>query len=294
MKKLHIIIPIGFIILIAVLSGTVFAADNQCPTCSLQSENTQGCPVCPFSTTPTLGPCPPCLCPFEDGSCTMISLDGNQAMSIRPSFTADKTTGTVPITVQFTDTSSGSPNIWGWDFGDGTNSALQNPLHTYTFPGNYSVTFMAKRYTKEGTTESTMAASIVKPDYIVVTGQTSVSPTSSASVSASVMGSSSTPVQPPSKSDQVMGIPKILQPVITVPYIATYPVQAYYPATSPAVYVGTPYQPYYESAASVPTVVNGKPITMALTDKQVMPNDYGNNMTIPFPFLLQYSLKGFC
>ncbi len=245
-----------------------------------------------------------CLCPFEEsGFCTPIpGIDtdtGDTVISdptgtVKASFTADKTAGSVPLTVQFTDTSSGSPNIWGWEFGDGTNSALQNPTHTYTFPGNYSVTFMAKRYTKEGTTESIVAAGIVKPDYIVVTGQPSSSETSGGTASAPVMGSSSTPVQSPAKSDQGLGIPKILQPVITMPYVNTYPVQASYPATSPAVYVGTPYQPYYEYAASVPTVVNGKPITMALTDKQVMPINYGNQMTIPFPFFLQYSLKGFC
>ena len=46
--------------------------------------------------------------------------------------------------VQFTDTSSDPENLtlssWFWDFGDGTNSTLQNPTHKFTTKGNYTVT----------------------------------------------------------------------------------------------------------------------------------------------------------
>ncbi|MEM6725760.1 MAG: PKD domain-containing protein, partial [Bacteroidota bacterium] len=42
-------------------------------------------------------------------------------------------------TVNFTDLSSGSPTSWFWDFGDGNNSTVQNPMHTYAGPGNYTV-----------------------------------------------------------------------------------------------------------------------------------------------------------
>ncbi|MEZ5199077.1 MAG: PKD domain-containing protein [Bacteroidales bacterium] len=41
--------------------------------------------------------------------------------------------------VQFTDLSIGQPENWYWDFGDGTFSEEQNPLHFYFFPGNYVV-----------------------------------------------------------------------------------------------------------------------------------------------------------
>ncbi|HWQ64743.1 MAG TPA: PKD domain-containing protein, partial [Methanospirillum sp.] len=47
-------------------------------------------------------------------------------------FIVDKGSGPAPLTVQFTDTSTGSPNSWYWDFGDGSNSVKQNPSHTYT------------------------------------------------------------------------------------------------------------------------------------------------------------------
>ena len=42
-------------------------------------------------------------------------------------------------TMQFTDTSTGTPTSWAWDFGDGGTSTQQNPSHTYAAAGNYSV-----------------------------------------------------------------------------------------------------------------------------------------------------------
>lgn len=44
------------------------------------------------------------------------------------------------LTIQFTDVSEGNPNSWYWDFGDGTYSTEQNPLHTYAEPDIYEVT----------------------------------------------------------------------------------------------------------------------------------------------------------
>jgi PKD repeat protein len=47
-------------------------------------------------------------------------------------------------TVQFTDTSTGGPTTWTWDFGDATGgSNQQNPAHTYAAPGTYQVTLTA-------------------------------------------------------------------------------------------------------------------------------------------------------
>jgi PKD repeat protein len=61
-------------------------------------------------------------------------------------FTASPTSGTEPLGVTFTDTSSGSPTITlFWDFGDGsqlTNSGGASFLHTYA-AGTYTVTLTA-------------------------------------------------------------------------------------------------------------------------------------------------------
>jgi PKD repeat protein len=48
-----------------------------------------------------------------------------------------------PLTVQFTDTSTGSPTGWSWNFGDGSTSTSQSPTHTYAASGSYSVTLVA-------------------------------------------------------------------------------------------------------------------------------------------------------
>jgi hypothetical protein len=50
-------------------------------------------------------------------------------------FIADVTSGTAPLNVQFTDTSQTSPLSWNWNFGDGTTSDEQSPLHTYSSGG---------------------------------------------------------------------------------------------------------------------------------------------------------------
>ncbi|MDD4985844.1 MAG: DUF2341 domain-containing protein, partial [Dehalococcoidales bacterium] len=59
------------------------------------------------------------------------------------SFTADVTNGYSPVTVQFTDTSTINPTSWAWDFGDGTTSIEQNPVHTYSTYGTNTVTLTA-------------------------------------------------------------------------------------------------------------------------------------------------------
>ena len=42
--------------------------------------------------------------------------------------------------IYFNDASTGSPTSWTWNFGDGTSSSLQNPNHTYSTSGTYTVT----------------------------------------------------------------------------------------------------------------------------------------------------------
>ena len=56
-------------------------------------------------------------------------------------FTID-TSGCVPVTINFTDLSTvnfGMIVQWGWKFGDGSFSTIQNPVKTYAIPGSYSV-----------------------------------------------------------------------------------------------------------------------------------------------------------
>ena len=58
-------------------------------------------------------------------------------------FTPSLNQGCTPFGVTFTDNSTGpdAPIVaWDWTFGDGSASSAQNPGHTYTVPGLYTVT----------------------------------------------------------------------------------------------------------------------------------------------------------
>jgi len=59
---------------------------------------------------------------------------------VTPDFIADQYSGTPPLTIRFTDKSTGSPTQWNWTFGDGSRSYEQNPVHTFNGIGRYSVT----------------------------------------------------------------------------------------------------------------------------------------------------------
>jgi len=54
-------------------------------------------------------------------------------------FSASPITGNAPLTVAFTDLSTGVISTWSWDFGDGGTSAEQNPSHDYVTAGTYTV-----------------------------------------------------------------------------------------------------------------------------------------------------------
>jgi gliding motility-associated-like protein len=58
-------------------------------------------------------------------------------------FTVSDSAACFPLRAQFTDLSTTSTGTvkaaWLWDFGDGSQSAQQNPLHIYTNTGNYTV-----------------------------------------------------------------------------------------------------------------------------------------------------------
>ena len=58
-------------------------------------------------------------------------------------FGAAPTSGNAPLTVQFTNASSGLVTSWAWDFGDGGTSSAASPAHVYTTPGTFNVTLIA-------------------------------------------------------------------------------------------------------------------------------------------------------
>lgn len=60
------------------------------------------------------------------------------------------------VTYTFTDLSTGAIT-WTWDFDDGTSSSLQNPVHTYTANGTYTVTLVVS----DGTCSSTITQTVI-------------------------------------------------------------------------------------------------------------------------------------
>ena len=79
-------------------------------------------------------------------------------------FTASPTSGAVPASIAFTDTSTGSPapNQWNWSWGDGhwTNGTVQNPTYQYTSAGTFSVTLIVSNLYGSG--------SVTKTNYIQI------------------------------------------------------------------------------------------------------------------------------
>ena len=58
-------------------------------------------------------------------------------------FSGAPLSGRVPLAVAFTDATANTPTSWAWTFGDGTTSTAENPSHTYTTPGAYTVSLTA-------------------------------------------------------------------------------------------------------------------------------------------------------
>ncbi|HHT9145883.1 MAG: PKD domain-containing protein [Candidatus Brocadiaceae bacterium] len=77
------------------------------------------------------------------------------------SFTASTVAGTSPLTVRFSDNSTGKIIRRLWDFGDGTPiKSEQYPVHTYTIPGDYNVRLIIRRPDNTST--------IIRQSYITV------------------------------------------------------------------------------------------------------------------------------
>src|SRR5205085_2761834 len=57
-------------------------------------------------------------------------------------FTGSPTNGLVPLTVSFTNLSTGATN-YSWIFGDGHTSTASNPANTYSNAGSYTVVLTA-------------------------------------------------------------------------------------------------------------------------------------------------------
>jgi len=94
--------------------------------------------IADFQVSPFPTPCGnPQFGQAEDYGLVVIS----NALPPATNFDSDVTV-TCTGQVQFNDLSLNAPTLWQWDFGDTNTSNDQNPLHTYTADGTYTVTLI--------------------------------------------------------------------------------------------------------------------------------------------------------
>jgi len=85
------------------------------------------------------GPYTPCLTvtkdSFSDTHCSEVDITVNPEPTASFEFDVD----CVLLQVSFTDTSTGDPDTWFWDFGDGHTSTERHPVHPYDNVGPFDV-----------------------------------------------------------------------------------------------------------------------------------------------------------
>ena len=83
-------------------------------------------------------------------------------------FSASPVFGTEPLSVSFTDSSTGDISYRLWTFGDGTSEEdTVNPSHTYTSPGLYTVSLLVRDPSLEEDLETKVNYVTVGEDFIV-------------------------------------------------------------------------------------------------------------------------------
>ncbi len=87
--------------------------------------------------------------------------------ALNADFSASETFGYDELTTTFTDNSTGNPVSWLWNFGDGNTSTDQNPTHTYSSTGIFSVSLEIS--------DGSQTVSLLKENYIVVETSSSIS-----------------------------------------------------------------------------------------------------------------------
>jgi PKD repeat protein len=76
----------------------------------------------------------------------VISVNAVPTVPLIANFTASPVNGTAPLTVTFQDESFGNPTRITYTFGDGISATGANQIHTYRYPGVYTVNQTITRY----------------------------------------------------------------------------------------------------------------------------------------------------
>lgn len=96
---------------------------------------------------------------------TITRTDLIAVTTLTPDFTVSASSGVAPLTVTFADASTQSPTAWAWDFeNDSTiDATTQNPAHTYTTPGTYTVSLTATDEAGSATETKTGFVTVLTP-----------------------------------------------------------------------------------------------------------------------------------
>jgi hypothetical protein len=98
------------------------------------------------------------------GYSKFISVNTPCVSALTAAFSSDKIIGCAPMTVKFTDNTTGTPTQWKWDIDNNgtTDYTVQNPSHTFTTAGTYTVKLVASNATSKDSIIK-VAQIIVKP-----------------------------------------------------------------------------------------------------------------------------------
>lgn len=94
----------------------------------------------------------------------LTSGTGGEPPPVSANFSGTPTSGTAPLDVLFTDSSTGDPTGWSWSFGDSGTSTQQNPQHTYSVPGTYTVSLTVSKSGVPDSTQTLTNYITVNPD----------------------------------------------------------------------------------------------------------------------------------
>ncbi len=104
-----------------------------------------------------------------------LNISENITSPLVASFIFSPSSPTTGQNIIFSNTSSGSPDSWSWNFGDNTTSTLNNPTHIYSSSGSYTVTLIVSNTSGSDTKSRTVpviSITIALTYPIVDTGQT--------------------------------------------------------------------------------------------------------------------------
>ncbi|KAF5090877.1 PEGA domain protein [anaerobic digester metagenome] len=157
-------------------TGSPIAVEITPVSVKVGSKNSGPLPVQTPQTSSTPVPTPEVTPEITDNTVPALEITPTVTPTPVPTvvagFKAQLQEGSAPMTVLFTDNSTGYPTKFLWDFGDGSSdntSPLQNPQHIYRIPGVYTVSLTASNSVYTNSTQKAGFIS-VKPMHLPTRG----------------------------------------------------------------------------------------------------------------------------